>query len=267
MSNIHRTVIRVVEKKYLSPNFLRITLQGDDIAPYKDAPLGVNNKIFIPPKGHTTVEMPIFNEETRLWEMDNESNRPTVRTYTHRLIDLEKGLLTMDFAVHEGDSIACDWAMNAPIGSEIGVAMKLNHRELRPEVDNYLFVTDMTGIPVVSAILDTLPQTANVSVIAEVLDKTDEVPEHFSTQANLTLGWVHNPAPDQGSTLSERAITLAKPLHLTDSRFVHVTAEYATVRAIRDHLRNDHAWEARDLFACSYWQIGKRENEPREKRI
>ena len=87
---VHRTTVSLVSKSYLTPNYLRLILKCDDIEAYRDVPLGVNNKLFIPPQGHTTVEMPVFNPETKVWELENEANRPTVRTYTHRFIDLDK---------------------------------------------------------------------------------------------------------------------------------------------------------------------------------
>lgn len=262
---VHRTVVRVARKEFLTPNFLRIVLKCDDIEKYQDVSLGVNNKLFIPPKGHSAVEMPIYNEETRRWDIQNEENRPVVRTYTHRDIDLDAKELTIDFAVHEGESAACQWAMNAKENDEIGLAMKLNHRDVLTEADHYLFVTDMTGIPAVSALVAQVPSHAKVTVITEVMTKEDVLPEHYQTEADIELHWLINPTPETGSDIYDLTKTMVDLLPA--SHFVHITAEFSTVKNLRDYLRKEKGWGSREFYACAYWQIGKKEHEEREKRM
>lgn len=262
---VHRTTVSLVSKSYLTPNYLRLVLKCDDIEAYRDVPLGVNNKLFIPPQGHTTVEMPVFNPETKVWELENEANRPAVRTYTHRFIDLDKKELTVDFAVHEGDSIACNWARDSAEGSQIGLAMKLKHRDVLPEVKEFLFVTDMTGIPVVAALVATLPKDAKATIITEVLTAEDILDAHYESKANITTEWVINPTPETGSQLS----SIAKHAwsKLASPNFTHITAEYSTVKTLRDFLRKEQSLTSAEFYACAYWQINKKEDEEREKRL
>ncbi len=262
---VHRTTVSLVSKSYLTPNYLRLVLKCDDIEAYRDVPLGVNNKLFIPPQGHTTVEMPVFNPETKVWELENEANRPSVRTYTHRFIDLDKKELTVDFAVHEGDSIACSWARDSTAGSQIGLAMKLKHRDVLPDVKEFLFVTDMTGIPVVAALVATLPKDAKATIITEVLTADDILDAHYESDAKITTEWVINPTPETGSQLA----TIAKHAwnKLASPNFTHITAEYSTVKALRDFLRKEQSLTSAEFYACAYWQINKKEDEEREKRM
>lgn len=262
---VHRTVVRFARKEYLTPNFLRIVLKCDDIEPYKDVPLGVNNKLFIPPNGNPVVEMPVFNFETNKWDIQNETNRPIVRTYTHRQIDLDNKELTIDFVVHDGETVACDWAVNAKEDDQIGLAMKLSHREIIPAKDHYLFITDMTGIPVVSALIESLTSNAKVTIVTEVMSDADILESHYQTAASLTTHWLVNPHPDQGSEL----FNTAKPMidALPDAHFVHITTEFATVKSFRDYLRKEKNWGKQEFYACAYWQIGKKEDEEREKQL
>lgn len=262
---VHRTVVRVARKEFLTPNYLRIVLKCDDIEHYKDVSLGVNNKLFIPPQGNATVEMPIYNEETRKWDIENEANRPVVRTYTHRDIDLDAKELVVDFAVHEGDSVACQWAMNAKADDQVGLAMKMNHRDVLVEAEHYLFVTDMTGIPAVSALVAQVPSHAKVTVITEVMTKEDVLPEHYQTVADLDLHWLINAHPETGSDLYDLTKTMVDLMPA--SHFVHITAEFTTVKKLRDYLRKEKEWTSREFYACAYWQIGKKEHEEREKRM
>lgn len=262
---VHRTTVHLVERNYLTPNYLRLVLKCDDIEAYRDVPLGVNNKLFIPPQGHTEVEMPVFNPDTKIWELQNEANRPSVRTYTHRFIDLEKKELTIDFAVHDGDSVACQWAKEATVGSQVGLAMKLKHRDVLPDVKEFLFVTDMTGIPAVSALVATLPQDAKATIITEVLTAEDILEAHYDSQAAVTTEWLINPTPEKGSQLATIAIHLWHKL--ASPNFTHVTAEYSTVKSLRDFLRKEQSLTSQEFYACAYWQIDKKEDEEREKRL
>lgn len=263
--SIHRTTVSLVSKNYITPNYLRLVLKCEDIAPFSDVPLGVNNKLFIPPQGHTTVEMPVFNPETRVWEIENEENRPSVRTYTHRFIDLDKKELTIDFAVHEGDSIACSWARDSEAGAQVGLAMKLKHRDVLSEVKDFLFITDMTGIPVVAALVEALPEDAKATIITEVLTAEDILDAHYESKATVTTEWVINPTPETGSQLA----TIAKHAweKLPSPNFTHITAEYSTVKTLRDFLRKEQSLTSAEFYACAYWQIDKKEDEEREKRL
>ncbi len=261
----HRTIVRVARKEFLTPNYLRIILKCDDIVHYKDVTLGVNNKLFIPPKGHSKVELPEFNEETRMWETQDEAIRPTVRTYTHRAIDVEAKELTIDFAVHEGDSIACEWALNAVENDEVGLTMKMKHKDTLAEADYYLFVTDMTGIPATAALIEKLPSNVKATVVTEVTTENDILPEHYQSEADVELHWLINAHPEKGSNLFELTKTMIDLM--PESHFLHTTAEFSTVKQLRDYLRNEKGWGFKEFYACAYWQIGKKENEERTKRL
>lgn len=262
----HRTVVSLVSKEYITPNFLRVILHCDDIEHYKDTPLGVNNKLFIPPNGDTTVQIPTYNPETKIWEMADEAKKPTTRTYTHRAINLDKKQLTVDFAVHDGDSIACNWARDSKPGDEVGLAMKLKHRDALPAgIKNFLFVTDMTGIPVVAALAASLPEDAHVHIITEVLSEADIFEEHYQSKASLNIEWLVNNHPENGSELADLAKAAWEKIE--QPNFTHITAEYNVVKTLRDFLRHDNGKTSQDFFACAYWQVNKKEDEERVKRM
>jgi len=53
------------------------------------------------------------------------------------------------------------WALNSQIGDQLGVAMRTEPKELYPkDAEWYLLVGDATAIPVLRAILETLPASA-----------------------------------------------------------------------------------------------------------
>ncbi len=257
--SVHKTRLSVVSKSYLTPNYLSVVLHADDVHHFANTALGSNNKIFIPPIGQKTFELPDFDFATMKWRVQDESQRPIVRTYTHRNIDLNNNTLTIDFAMHGTASPACAWASTAEAGDELGVVMVTEATTIVPTVARYLFVCDASGLPATAALLARLPATADVLVIAEVASAEDELP--LESQANMTLLWLHNAEPSKGSAIAATVQTHPAVAAMTDHRFAHIAAEHATVRASRNFLRKVQGWRREECYACAYWQIGRREGE------
>lgn len=92
--------LKVCRKEYITPHYIRIYLTGDDISAFENTTIGVNNKIFIPPKGLNEIHFPEFDYEKMQWKTQPEDIRPVIRTYTHRGIDLQKNEIWIDFVVH-----------------------------------------------------------------------------------------------------------------------------------------------------------------------
>lgn len=257
--NTHKTRLSVVNKQYLTPNYLRIVFTAADVHRFADTLPGSNNKIFLPPKGQKTFELPDFDFSTMKWLVQDESQRPIVRTYTHREIDLGHNTLTIDFAMHGTQSVACAWADAAQPGDELGVVMATDHAPIVPNVAQYLFICDASGLPATAALLEQLPNTAEAYVIAEVHGPEDELPLY--SPATLNLQWRHNAHPNQGSMLTEALKNHTAVVQMTENRFAHIAAEHSTVRASRNFLRKEQGWAREECYACAYWQIGRREGE------
>lgn len=217
--------------------------------------VGVNNKILIPPKGLDKVHFPEMDSETRKFKPQPEAVSPKVRTYTHRGIDLAKKELWIDFVAHGDEGPASEWAIHAKEGDVLGVLMKGKKSELYTQADNYLLVGDATAIPVLGAILEDLPATAQGTCIIEVHGKEDE--QILNTKAAIDFTWLHNSDPQKGSELSRTVRELDLPL---GDRFAYVAAEFSTVKEIRNYLRKEQNWRQSELYAYSYWKSGMAED-------
>lgn len=256
----HKTRLRVVAKNHLTPHYVSIVFTADDVARFAHTTLGSNNKIFLPPPGQKDFELPDFDFTTMKWMVQDERQRPIVRTYTHRSIDIDKQTLTIDFALHDGHSTASAWADAAQLGDELGVVMATEAISLVPDnVQNYVFLCDASGLPATAALLERLPASAHAYVIAEVHGPEDELA--LSSPAQLDVQWLHNADPSQGSAITTALKAHAAIAQLQDSRFAHIAAEHATVRASRNFLRKEQGWTREECYACAYWQIGRREGE------
>ncbi|MBP6115385.1 MAG: siderophore-interacting protein [Neisseriaceae bacterium] len=256
----HKTRLRVVAKHYLTPHYLSIVFSAPDLARYADTTLGTNNKIFLPPSGQKDFELPDFDYASMKWVVKDEQKRPVVRTYTHRQLDVAKQTLTIDFALHPGSSVASAWADSAQLGDELGVVMATEPLPVVPNnVAQYVFLCDASGLPATAALLEQLPSSAIAYVLAEVHGPEDELP--LSSQAQLHVQWCHNADPSQGSPLTQALKNHPAISRMSGSRFAHIAAEHATVRASRHFLRKEQGWTREECYACAYWQIGRHEGE------
>lgn len=253
----NRLALTLKEKIFVTPHYIRIILTGDQLDVFKHTTVGDNNKIFIPPTGVNEIHFPDFDFENRKWLMPAPEVAPAIRTYTHRAIDLDKKELTIDFVHHGDGGPASSWAIHAKTGDTLGVTMRTEPTVLFPEADWYLLAGDATAIPVLSAILEKLPDTATGTAIIEVHGPEDE--QELYTASQVTIQWLHNPHPESGSTLSEAVKAIPLP-EASTTVFGYVAAEFASVKAIRNYLRKEKAWTKEELYAYSYWKAGVAED-------
>lgn len=250
-----RTELAVSRKEYMTPHYIRVYLTGKDIPLIDNTTIGVNNKILIPPKGLNKIHFPEFDNERRQWHPMSVDIRPTVRTYTHRGIDLKKNEIWIDFVAHGEEGPASAWAIAAKEGDVLGVLMKDGQTKLYAKAENYLLVGDATAIPVLGAILEDLPSGTKGTCIIEVHGKEDE--QDLQSRADIQFIWLHNEHPQDSSELAEIVKAQVLP---EANRFAYVAAEFSSVKEIRNYLRKEKGWQREELYAYSYWKSGVAED-------
>ncbi|WP_437921097.1 siderophore-interacting protein [Sphingobacterium sp. LRF_L2] len=259
---IAKHLFEVVEKEFITPHYIRVRLRGEGAKDFKQCSPGANNKIFIPPAGTKEVQFASFSAEKGEWVMPDEHVKPIVRTYTHRGIDVEKNEIIIDFVNHGDNGPASSWARNAMPKDQLGVAMKLRPTVLCPNVAWYLLVGDATAIPVLSCILEALPQEAKGICIIEVPSAADIHPE--VVHEGFTVQWVFNEHPEKGSTLAEEVKKVELPVEQT--KFAYIACEYQSVKAIRHYFREELQWSNQNMYAFSYWKAGVAEDQSAQER-
>lgn len=260
--NIHRTILQLKAKEYITPNYIRLTLTGEDISVYDQCTVGANNKIFIPPKGVEEVYFTNFGiSDPEL--LDKYAHR---RTYTHAGIDVEKQEMYMDFVAHGVEGPASEYAMNAPIGAPLGVAMKITKMELVPSVDFYYLVGDATAIPVIRATLASINPTAKGKVFIEV--PTQEDIQQLTKPEGIEIQWVINTKTAEDTILADKAIAYLNTVegNQDTNRFAFVACEYSNVRKLRNYLRKEKNWAREEVSAYSYWKYGVAESKSEKER-
>lgn len=263
MKNIHTDIYHLKKRDYITPHYIRLTLGNNNIEAVKNSTLGTNNKIYIPPSGQSNVHFPEYDFDKMEWKPMQDHLKPHIRTYTHRGINLEKKELYIDFVAHGDEGPASNFAINAPIGSELGISMKTDASSLYPEAEDYLLVGDATAIPVLACILESLPENTKVHAIIEVISAEDI--QSLNTVAKASFQWLINPTPANNSLLSEKAKSFSETMN-PNSRFAYIAAEFSTIKDIRNFLRKEKSWTKDELYAYSYWKFGKSETGSEKER-
>ncbi|MBO9691115.1 siderophore-interacting protein [Chryseobacterium sp.] len=237
-----RSAFTVKNKQYLTPHIIRIIFEIDDSQAELLANVrsGSNNKIFIPAE---------------------EESAPLIRTYTNRKIDLENRELTIDFVAHGDNGPASAWAIKANPGNVLEIGMKETKRPLVPDADFYLLAGDATALPVICAIAEQFPSYVTAKIILEVAGREDEL--ILCSAADISVEWLHNPHPENGSQLAEAVKSVQFPPGVL-KEYVYIAAEYTTVHELRTHFKINLKWDAHAMNICSYWRAGQPEGKSSE---
>lgn len=246
-----QAVLTVKEKIFLTPHYIRVILQGENMNQFAAARLGDNNKIIIPENRNTPIQLPNFERGRG----GGNGARPTMRTYTLRHLDLENSLMSIDFVAHGDNGPASKWAINTEPGEELGVLMKVKDKPLLQPADWYLLVGDHTALPVISVMLESLPENAQGKAVIEVYGKEDVL--ELIKPNGIDIIWTFNNHPGEESTLTEYFHNADFP---TASKFVFAAAEQKAVENIRENLRNNPNLQRHEWQALSYWKFGQSED-------
>lgn len=254
-TSIARKVLTFKSKQFITPNYIRITLSGE-VSDFKDATVGDNNKIYIPPTGVDKVHFPVLDADTKKWIHAEKEIAPAVRTYTHKGVNLNTNELYIDFVNHGENGPASAWAINAEVGDKLGVAMRTQPKQLYPSTSEwFLLVGDATAIPVLGAILESLPESAK-GVCVIVVSSSEDI-QQLSTNASIEFTWIVEQDIHDESKLVEAVKNIEIP---SVPKFGYVACEFSAVKQIRSYLRKELEWSSSELYAYSYWKQGVAED-------
>ena len=165
----------VVRTEQLTPHVVRVVLGGngfDTFTPndYTDAYVKL---VFVDDDlDVSTLEQPLTLDSFAALP---PQQRPTVRTYTVRRVDVARREITVDFVVHGEHGVAGPWAASAQPGQRLFLMGPSGAYAPDPAADWYLFAGDEAGLPAIGAALEALPDNAIGYAFVEVAGPEDEI--------------------------------------------------------------------------------------------
>lgn len=249
-------VLTVIGIEQLTPHMRRIRFQGDRLTRF-DTVEALHVRLFIPPAGLAEPVWPMIGEDGLLRQPPQEQ-RPAVRKYTIREIDVAAGTLAIDFVLHDDAGPGSAFAVRARTGDRIGMAGP-GGRGLKP-ADYYLFLADDTGLPAVARMLADMPARARGQVIIEVADANER--QSLAMPAGFTLRWLfrNGAAPGRTTLLRDAFDALDWPAE-GGGVYLWAAMEHAAFREIRAAARQRLRPHIDEHLIVSYWRVGLSEEQ------
>lgn len=256
-------LLQVVRTQFLSDAMRRITLSGTDLHGFPEDRNGAHIKVFLPRHDQHKPVLPTLGPKGPVWPPAHL--RPITRTYSVRRYCRTTNELDIDFVLHGADSPASGWALNAMAGDFLGVAGPGGPDPLLAPAAQHLIAGDLTALPAICALLESLPRRAQGHAIIEI--DRDDFRQSVDNNTQIQLRWVQRkPGVNASDNTLMQAIQQAR-LPLTEgSLSAFVAGENHSVLAVRDYLRHTYGLRKSALYAVPYWHRGQDEETYHQQR-
>ncbi|MFD1813230.1 siderophore-interacting protein [Rhodococcus gannanensis] len=174
------------------------------------------------------------------------------RSYTVRAWHPVDGTVDVDFAVHTG-GVAAAWARSASPGDSVRLSSPKGWWNPPAGADRLLLLADLTGLPAVGRIVESLPAGVSARVIVEVPGRDDR--QVWATAAEVGVTWLIGTGNGTGSSALRDALPSTTDLDRID--YAWAGCESTTARVIRTALRRERGWAANRHHMMGYWQADK----------
>jgi NADPH-dependent ferric siderophore reductase len=233
---------------HLTPNMIRVTFAGPELAGFPTGREGGNCKLLIPEPDETRAAF-----AKRL----EGGPAPVRRTYTVRACRADVQELDIDFVAHGDNGPASRWATQAQPGDFLGFMGPSPSKVTEFNADWYLVAADPSALPVAAAALEAMPRDATGVAVFEVTAPEDQ--QQINAPAGIEMHWLFHPDPTQPSTRQEDFI----PIMDWPEGHVQtcIAGESTVVRSLRSFLHQEKALPRSDTYISGYWKIGLVEDE------
>ncbi|MGE7371160.1 DUF2218 domain-containing protein [Neorhizobium sp. NPDC001467] len=246
------TVIRTAE---VTPHMRRVTVACRNVEQFVDA--GMHIRLMIPQGSGRHDGVPSWPGMLPDGRVDwpDEADM-AVRIYTIRSVDLKRGLLDIDFVLHdaaEGEAMpGAEFALEAKPGDVIGI--------MGPGGDGaahdgpLLIFGDESALPAIGRMADEAMPTATIRAFIEIDGPADE--QKLTSKAALDITWLHRNGAKAGTMrllepCLREAVETAVP-----GTYIWSACEKAEARAMRDFLKA-RGHDRKQMSISAYWQKPK----------
>ncbi|OBJ92980.1 NADPH-dependent ferric siderophore reductase [Mycolicibacterium fortuitum] len=259
---------QVVRREQLTDHMVRLVLGAngangfDTFSPNEFSDAYV--KLVIVPAGVDVEVLPKPLTLDSFQELPAEQ-RPTVRTYTVRNVDSERGEITIDFVVHGEQGVAAPWAAAVQPGEPAYLMGPSGAYAPDPAADWHLLAGDEAALPAISAALEVMPDNAIGKVFIEVAGPEDEV--ELSVPDGVEVAWIYRGGRadlvgDERAGDNAPLVAAVKETAWLPGQvqvFIHGEAQ-AVMHNLRPYIRKERGVPAKWAASISgYWRRGRTE--------
>lgn len=229
---------KVKEIHDISPHMRRIVLTGESLIDFP-----VDKK-----SAHVKVIFPNPDKENKQPKLGLYLGfKKFMRSYTVREFDHKAKELSVDFAIHDHQGLASNWAVQAQIGDYLGIAGPGDVKHSNLTARDHLLFGDLTALPVIASTLEKLPEYAKGKAFIQVptaqdiqaINKPEEVEIHWLvTEDKMTNDFV-------------KALSF-EPKDLTETAIL-IAAEAGVVKKLKSYLNEHCQYDKSNLYASAYW--------------
>ncbi len=238
----------LLSRQQLTPGMIRLTFGGPGLAAFRSTGIGDEYlRLFFANEKTGKVHLPHISEDGR-WTYPDGQGALRYSTYTVRRHRPELGEMDIDFVVHEG-GLASEWAQRANPGDRITINNPRGLYAPPADIVWQLLVSDATGLPALSRLLEQTPRHVQSRVFIEVARAEDEqkLPDH----PGATVTWLHKSG--NGVAPSRMGdVVRAVPLPPTPG-YLWVAGEQKVVRSIRKFVRHELKLPSERYELVGYW--------------
>jgi len=239
-------LLSVIRTRRLTPNMIRITLGGSNLAGFPAAQESAYVKLMFPAPERNGASSPSS-------EASVEAPKSITRSYTIRSFDEQLLEMELDFVAHGDNGPASAWAINAKVGDKISVAGPGAKKMADMSADWFFIAGDMTALPAISVNLEQMPSNARGYAVLEIIHESDK--QNLLAPAGLEIHWVINPKPERPNSVLLDAV---KSLQWLDGKpNVWAASEFESMRAMRRYFKGERGVGRGDIYASSYWKMGE----------
>ncbi len=263
---------QVVRREQLTDHMVRVVLGGngnkaegtgfDTFSPveYTDSYV----KLVIVPDGVDVAALPQPLTLDSFQELPAE-RRPTVRTYTLRNVDRDRGEISIDFVVHGEQGVAAPWAAAAQPGQPAYLMGPSGAYAPDPAADWHLLAGDEAALPAISTALEALPDNAIGKVFIEVAGPEDEL--ELTAPTGVQVNWIYRGGRadligDERAGDNAPLVAAVKETAWLPGQvqvFIHGEAQ-AVMHNLRPYIRKERGVAAKWAASISgYWRRGRTE--------
>ncbi len=230
-----RRMLTVVATERLTPRMQRIHFQSPDMYDFASDAADDHVKLFFPDGAG-----------------GSDPASVTMRDYTPRKFDIAKGMLTIDFVLHEAGP-ATAWAMAAKAGDVLQVGGPRGSNVVADDFDWYLLIGDETALPAIGRRVEELRDGVPVTTLVVVDDVAEE--QTFVTRAGWMPLWVHRAGRSENDAVLMQQV-LENLVLPAGEGYIWIAAEVNVARSLRAYVKEKYAPPREWLKASGYWNLG-----------